>query len=226
MALKELLAGNLVFRHLHEAALDELERLAVARRYQSGERITHYGDTWPYFFILEGGSVTALKESAEGRSLIVVTIRPGEVFWGLSFFQEETPMIVSLIADEPSVLHLWSREDLVPILKRDGQMTWSLAQLMLHRMLRASDIVEELAFQPTAGRLAGLLLDHFGDAVDEFVSRDLTLEEMAARIGTTRETVCRQLYSFMNKGAIQITRTDFRITDRDVLEDLAGVLKG
>jgi CRP-like cAMP-binding protein len=94
------------------------------------------------------------------------------------------------------------------------------------RMLRASDIVEELAFQPVTGRLARLLLDHFGGAIEDYVSRDITLEEMAARIGTTREMVCRQLYRFVDEGAIQISRTELMITDRDLLEEIAGKVKG
>ena len=97
---------------------------------------------------------------------------------------------------------------------------------MLRRMLYASDIVEELAFQPVTGRLARLLLERFGDAVGDYVARDMTLDEMAARIGSTREMVCRQLYRFVDEGAIQINRTEFMITDRGVLQDIAGKVKG
>lgn len=175
---------------------------------------------------VEEGKITALKESREGRSLIVVTLGVGEVFWGPSFFLEEAPMRVSLVADEASKIHLWSQEDLVPFFKRNGEMTWELARWMLTRMVRASDILQELAFQPITGRLARLLLEHFGAAVQDYVSRDLTLDEMAARIGTTREMVCRQLYRLMDEGAIQINRTEFMITDRKALENLAGKVKG
>jgi len=97
-----------------------------------------------------------------------------------------------------------------------------LSQLMISRMQLASAIVEDLAFQPVMGRLAGLILSEFSDAEDEFKSRELTLEEMASRIGTTREMVCRHLYRFAEKGAIQIKRTELRITDRKILENQAG----
>jgi CRP/FNR family transcriptional regulator len=93
---------------------------------------------------------------------------------------------------------------------------------MISRMQLASAIVEDLAFQPVMGRLAGLILSEFSDAEDEFKSRELTLEEMASRIGTTREMVCRHLYRFAEKGAIQIKRTELRIVDRNMLEKQAG----
>lgn len=94
--------------------------------------------------------------------------------------------------------------------------------MMITRMQLASGIVEDLAFHPVMSRLAGLLLDIFGEAEDEFMARDLTLEDMAAHIGTTREMVCRHLYRFAEEGAIEIRRTELRITNRDFLEMQLG----
>jgi CRP-like cAMP-binding protein len=100
-------------------------------------------------------------------------------------------------------------------------MGWELCRLMIQRMQRASAIVEELAFQPVAGRLARLLIDHFTSAGEESIERSLTLDEMAARVGTTREMVCRALYRFADKKLINVTRTEFVLTDRDGLSHLA-----
>jgi CRP/FNR family transcriptional regulator len=97
---------------------------------------------------------------------------------------------------------------------------------MVERMLRASEIVEELAFQPVAARLAHFLLEQFGDRVGDVVSRDLTLDEMAARIGSTREMVCRQLYKLADHGVIQINRTELKISDLNALRERAEALKG
>lgn len=226
MALIELLSHNPIFSHLDEIETQKLAKLAITRTFPEGQWVTHVGDAWPYLFLVGNGTITALKESSEGRSLIVVSIGKGEVFWGATFFQEDALMPVSLIASEESVVHLWSKDRILPALLHDGRMSWELARLMVTRMLRASDIVEELAFQPVTGRLARLLLDRFGDAIDDYVSRDITLDEMAARIGTTREMVCRQLYRFVDEGAIQISRTELMITDRSLLKKMAGKVKG
>lgn len=85
-------------------------------------------------------------------------------------------------------------------------------------MQLASDIVEDFAFYPVMGRLAGLLLDIFGDVEDEFKTRDLTLENMNAQVGITREMVCRHLYRFVEKGIVEINRTELRIIHKDYLE--------
>ena len=226
MDLRELMGRNSIFAQFDDGQKIELVDLSIPRRFQKGEWVAYYGDIWPNLFLVGSGRVTAVKESSEGRSLIVVSLQEGEVFWGPAFFLEGTPTPVGLIADEPSLIHTWSRERLLPILLDNGHSSWELACSMIRRMLRASDIVEELAFQPITGRLARLLIEQYGEAGEDPISRDLTLDEMAAHIGTTREMVCRQLYRFADEGVIHINRTEFRIADRERLTSMAGKVKG
>ncbi len=131
-------------------------------------------------------------------------------------------MPVALVATEETELYLWALDDLKPVIINNGCMSWELTRLMIQKMQLASDMLNEFAFQPTTGRLAKVLLEQYGEAVDDFVARDMTLDEMAARIGSTREVVCRHLYHFADKGAIQINRTEFKITDKSTLEFMAG----
>jgi CRP/FNR family transcriptional regulator len=119
-----------------------------------------------------------------------------------------------------SLLYLWSRDSILPILIHNGQASWELSRLMADRMQDASNLLDGLAFQHVSGRLARLLLDNFEVAGDSAISRHLTLDEMAARIGSTREMVCRALYSFSDKKLIEVTRTEFVLTDRAGLAQL------
>jgi CRP/FNR family transcriptional regulator len=162
-----------------------------------------------------------MKESSEGRSLVIAELKPGELFWGLAFFQEDVPNPVTIQFKLPSSLHLWRREEILPFLLENGRLTWELSRLMVNRMLHASEVIESLAFQPVAGRLARLLLDHFKNAGDAAITRQLTLDEMAARIGTTREVVCRVLYRFADKKLIDVKRTEFLLTDKAGLGRIA-----
>lgn len=219
--MEELLSHCTLFTLLNDKDQPKLAETAISRRYEAGQWILNYGDIWPYLFLVAEGGVTAVKESMEGRSLIIETFHPCEIFWGVAFFIDEAPMPVRLVANEESRLLMWSKDQLQPILERNGQAAWALSELMVSRMQHASNIVEDLAFQPVAGRLAGFLVNHFKDQESERVSRDLTLDEMAARIGTTREMVSRILHRFANQGMIEITRTEFMFTDRDGLNQLA-----
>ncbi|MBN1453774.1 MAG: Crp/Fnr family transcriptional regulator [Anaerolineales bacterium] len=215
---QSFLVGYEIFTSLDATQRTTFQKEAISRSYPKGAFITQYGDIWPYLFILTRGQVNAIKESSEGRSLSIATFKPGDIFWGLAFFHEEAPMPVTLETTEETSLFLWPRERVLPVILQNGQFSWELSRLMVKLMLRASAIVDELAFQPVAGRVARLLLENFPSDQDS-APRHLTLDEMAARVGTTREMVCRVLYRFAEQGAIQINRTEFIFTDRSLLEE-------
>jgi len=209
-----------IFADLTPQEFHSLENSAEGCHFSSDEWIVHQGNVWPYFFIINNGQVTVVKESFEGRSLILTTFRGGDVFWGLAFFIPEAPMPASLQAAENTELLRWPRESLLPLFLNNGQLSWKLSCLMIQRVQLASEIVEKLAFHPVAGRLARFLVDLSPDENGP-VARDLTLDEMAAHIGSTREVVCRFLHRFASDGLIDITRTEFTIHDRSRLEELS-----
>jgi len=219
-------AQNPVFGLLPPAERERLINLAIHRRVKKGETIVHAGDVWPYLFLVARGSVTAHKKSLEGRSLVVTTFTAGDVFWGLAFFYDDMPMPVSLDGEDAAVLYLWPAEVLHPVLKKEPRLAWELTRLMVMKMKVANEILEEIAFQPVAGRLAKLLLETVPGSPDGVIARSLTLDEMAARIGSTREMVCRFLHRFADDGIIEITRTEFRITNPQGLATVSKFEKG
>jgi CRP-like cAMP-binding protein len=197
-----------------------LNQTRIMRTYPPDEVIVHHGEIWPHLFQVVRGEIHALKASIEGRSLVPSRLSDGDVFWGLAFFLPGTPMPVTLQANTESTLSIWSLESLEPLLLEDGSLAWELCQMMVRRMQAASGVIEELAFQPVMGRLAGLLLQEFGQGED-FKARTLTLDEMAAHIGSTREVVCRNLQRLVELGTIDMTRTELKITNADELEHYA-----
>ncbi len=221
-SVREIVSKIPLFENLPGAKLFALAEAARIKKYAEREVIVHAGDVWPYLFAVVEGEIGAVKESPKGRALTATTLNEGDVFWGLAFFIEDLPMPVMLQAQTDTSICLWDRGVLVPIIKSDGNMSWMLCQMMIARMQLASEIVEELAFQPVMNRLCGLLLDMFGDGEDEYKGRDLTLDDMASRIGTTREMVCRHLYRLAEWGAIDVSRTKLRIENRELLEKRAG----
>ena len=107
VSLSEWLAKNPIFSSLPERERLEIARTAMSRKYAEGESLAFYGDVWPYLFLVTAGSIQAIKESSEGRSLIVLTLEPGELFWGLAFFEDKAPLPVLLQAQSESMVYLW-----------------------------------------------------------------------------------------------------------------------
>jgi CRP-like cAMP-binding protein len=171
-SLIELISSHPLFNQLPAETLKVLAQSAIQKTYAAREIIVHQGMKWPCLFLMEKGKINALKESQGGRAFVATTLKPGDIFWGLAFFVEDAAMPVLLQAISLSVIYIWRRELLLPVIQRNSSMSWTLCQIMIERMQLASDIVEELAFQPVIGRLARLLLDVFGegDGMPTFIS--------------------------------------------------------
>ena len=85
-AVLKLLHSNPVFQPLSETEQEEFASLARMREYQKGEFLCHNGDSWPYLFLIAHGQIEAIKESAEGRSLLVATFHSERNFLGTGIF--------------------------------------------------------------------------------------------------------------------------------------------
>lgn len=92
------LQQNLLLAQVSAGDRTELARCAIRRQYQKGEFIAHYQEVWPYLLLAEEGAIDLLRESEEGRSLIVATLQPAEIFWGLALFYADAPSVVTLQA--------------------------------------------------------------------------------------------------------------------------------
>ncbi|MCB2160528.1 Crp/Fnr family transcriptional regulator [bacterium] len=193
----------------------------ISRKYPKNDFVTHRGDVWPYLLYITSGTLEAIKESTQGRSFVVETFQPGEFFWGIALFEGDKPNPVAIRAAEDSEILIWDKSKIQAAIVENPEFAWSLFSLLALKMDRVSELLEGLVFLPLASRLANLLIDQSKEAVAEYISRDLTLDDMAARIGTTREMVCKILYKFSDQGILQLERTQFKITDIQQLESLA-----
>lgn len=217
LELTNLLNTSPLFQALSETELQKLIARGVLKSFAARSVVAYAGEPLDKFFIITSGKLAALKVSAEGRNLWISEFSSGEIFWGLAFFEHGISMPVTLESTIPSQVMFWDQETIRPLMETNGKFSWEMLRLMAKTMARASAIVEGLAFQPVAGRIASYLLEKY-PTDDVNFSRDFTLEEIAARAGTTREVVCRSLQRFASDGLIEITRTELRIRDRNKLE--------
>lgn len=223
--LGDLLKKSTIFSRLTPKEIEFLIAAGIRKTYLSGEIMVLAGDPWECLFLVSEGKIKVLKESLEGRSLVIGELEKGDLFWGLAFFQEGIGNPVTLQITQRACVYLWERERILPLLMESGRFSWELSKIMVQRMLQASEVIEGLAFQPVAGRLARLLIEYPGKASTGPTIRSLTLDEMAARIGSTREMVCRFLQKFADNGLIKITRTEFEVMDGEKLGEMAQKVK-
>ncbi|MCX6054151.1 MAG: Crp/Fnr family transcriptional regulator [Chloroflexi bacterium] len=174
MEQESIITNHPVFQSLNEQTIQQVIEAANPKVYKKGDFLVHQGEVWPFLFLLKEGKIVAEKDSAEGRTLTATTLFPGDLFWGLAFFLEDSPMPAALRILNDAKVIIWSRRDLLPILKNNGEFSWELGKLVVQRMLEASEILESMTFQPNTVRLARLLLGISKSGQQNPIERNLT----------------------------------------------------
>lgn len=210
-----------VFSKLTERERQELLERAVEKRFRKDEYVCWQGEVWSHVAYIASGRLEWAMLSPEGRRQVVFQLKPCDVVWGHSVV-DGLPMPASLEVREDTLLYLWERDDIMPVIFRNAQAAWDVSHILIHYMRRVREVVYGFAFHPVAGRLARLLLSHYAHVDGKSAPRDLTLDQMADTVGTTRELVSRTLHRFADEGIIRVNRMEFAFLDRDKLETLAG----
>lgn len=202
---------------------DRVDLIALARQqvYEKGQTICWQGEIWPIAAYLASGQAEWAMLSPEGKRQVVFKLHACDVVWAHSMLDDE-PMPASLEVKETALVYLWTREAIMPIVSHSAEAVWDVSRVLLRYMRRVREVVYGFAFHPVAGRLARLLLDRYQPVAGQPAPRNLTLDEMAETVGTTRELVSRTLHRFADEGMIQINRMEFIFKNPDALEDLAS----
>jgi len=218
--LKLRLSQTEVFNKLSEPDLVRISTLVIPRRRKPGEFLCHQGNVWPNVIFIDSGKLQWAMLSTGGSEHVLFTLKPDDTFWAHSIF-DDNPMPASLMATQDSNIFIWPRNVILPILYRNPEAMWEITGMLTKTMRKARDIIYGLAFQPVAGRLAALLLPRFENKTDNSIARDLTLAEIATRIASSPEVVCRLLQQFQADGLLEITRASLTLHNYDALENIA-----
>ena len=157
--------------------------------------------------ILDGRiKVTILGD--DGREVILSLLGPGDFFGEMALLDNE-PRSATAIAVEDSELLSLHRNDFQTVLTDNRSITSALIKILTARLRRANHQISTLALLDVYGRVARVIVDmarEEGRRLKDgrIAFRRATHQEIANRIGTTRETVTRMLKDLERQGLIHI----------------------
>jgi CRP/FNR family cyclic AMP-dependent transcriptional regulator len=183
------------------------------------------GQTPRGVFVLCSGKVTLSTTSKEGKVLILKQAEAGEVL-GLSAAVSGTNYEMTAETASPCQLNFIGRKDFMTLLQNESEVGMHAAVWLSHEFQGAyRDIHDLVLARSSSGKLARLLLSCAPSGIQESAELHLrspmTHEEMAQRIGSSRETVTRLLSDLKKKRLIRLEGATLVIRDRTGLEALA-----
>jgi CRP-like cAMP-binding protein len=220
--MRDALASVPLFRDLSDGDLALLAGTLRTRRYRRGEVIFHQGDPGDALHIILSGRVKISSPSENGVEAILTTLRPGEFFGSLALL-DGAPRSATATAVGSTETVILPRDRFRQLLNDWPEIRDHVFAELAHELRRLTFHVEELHFLDIAGRLAAQLArlaEAQGAIVGEGEVRlegPITQGELAAMVGSTRQSVNKLLGYFTDDGLIRQDR------DAIVVLDLAGL---
>jgi CRP/FNR family transcriptional regulator, cyclic AMP receptor protein len=211
--LMRFLVRQPLFADLPTADLAPLAAVVRRRHYLRGAVIFTQGDLGNVAFIVRSGRVEIVVESADGRDLVLYEVGPGDHFGEMALLEGQ-PRSASAVCAEASELLAITREDLLGELERHPSIMLRMLQAMSRRLRLTDRRLEGLAFHDAAIRLAETLwrISQTDGALR--VAR-IHQDDLAARVGVSRQTVNRVLGEWRRRGLVSVARGEIRLPDPD-----------
>ena len=213
-----------LFAGLRTQQREKLAQHAVARAAKRDEVLFVEGDDCQGLYVVFSGALRIFKQSPQGREQVLTIERAGTVVAELPVF-DGGPYPASCRVMEPSLLLFISKLDFRRTCREDPEVALRVLASVGRRLRRLVTMIEELSFLTVRSRLAALLLQLARAQADAAsqpaalrVPLHITHQEIAARIGTVRELVSRNLSRLEAEGIIRLDGRAFVIQDWQRLE--------
>jgi CRP-like cAMP-binding protein len=188
------------------ALLADSKRANVAR----GDLLYTPGDLANAVFVIESGRVKIVRSSASGSESIVGIRYPGDVFGELTWMTVESRRTTSAVALDPGVVHRLDATLFEARLRADAALGASFARGAAQRLAAIERELTELAGKSVPGRLVDVLgrlaAEHGVHEADGTlrIALSLTHKDLADLIGTSRETLTKELGVLADVGLLRV----------------------
>jgi CRP/FNR family cyclic AMP-dependent transcriptional regulator len=178
----------------------------IARSYPKNTIIVTEGDETDSLYVILEGRVKVFVSDGEGREMVLLTQGPGEYFGEMML--DEGPRSASIMTLEPSRFLVVQKNDFRDFVANNPAFALSLIDKLIGRARALTANVKSLALMDVYGRVARLLLE-LAEETDGKMSipQRLTQQDIASRIGASREMVSRILKDLSTGGYLTQTRT-------------------
>ena len=194
----------------HRYTLSDADLMAVgshgiARSYPKNTIIVTEGDKTDSLYIILEGRVKVFVSDGEGHDMTLSTQGSGEYFGEMVL--DEGPRSASIMTLEQSRFLVVPKDDFRDFVGRNPAFAFSLIEKLIGRARTLTASVKSLALMDVYGRVARLLLELAEDSGGKAISERLTQQDIASRIGASREMVSRILKDLSTGGYLTQSRT-------------------
>ena len=183
-----------IFDGLGPDDLATLEQSSSSQTYPKNTIVIQENEPADALYVIESGRVKVYCSDKNGKEFIMNTLGPGDYFGELALLDDSTRS-ASVRTVEKSEFRIVMKEDFAGVLEDHPGITKQLISNLAGRVRKLTADVKSLALQDVYGRVANVLMDLAEERGDGtlFIPEKLTQQDIADRVGASREMVARIL---------------------------------
>ncbi|MFW5996111.1 MAG: Crp/Fnr family transcriptional regulator [Halanaerobiaceae bacterium] len=203
-----------LFNDLGEDEIEVLKDYIFVREYEPDQFLFLEGEEADSFYVILEGEVRIVRETLTGKEKILKILCAGEFFGEMGILEDKSRSATARITEKSRLLVI-SREKFLNFVRQYPEVVFNIIIVLSQRLRRANREIEELAFLDVEDRLHKLLLRRAKKEAGEYViHQQVTHQELARLLGTSRETVTRAFGKLKDKEVVE-TREQGEIVVRE-----------
>jgi len=212
-----------LFAGLDPAVLQTLARHSRLRRLRAGECLFGQGEHGESVYMVCAGRLAVVLATADGRELVINELQTGEFCGELAMFTGQ-PHTASAVARHPSFVAAIDCGQFLALLEGQPRLMRRLLEVLAERLRASTERESALAFLTAPARLARLMLHELQPDAPGVPLVAVSQEELAQRVGVSRQTVAKTLGGWRRAGWIITGRGRIMLVDQAALRRLASEL--
>jgi CRP/FNR family transcriptional regulator, cyclic AMP receptor protein len=192
---------------LDEGLLREIARRGGVRSYPINAVLINEGDATDSLFILLSGRVKVYSTNAEGKEVVISIRGAGEYVGEMAL--DGGVRSASVMTLEPTTCSVVSGTSLREFIAAHPDFASHLIRRLIRRVRQATESVKSLALEDVYARVIRLLADLSdpGEGGERRVRERLTQQDIADRVGASREMVSRIMKDLTTGGYIAVNES-------------------
>lgn len=190
----DVMAQVEIFAGLSSDELDMLAGSSVSRQYPKNTVIINDGDNADSLYLIDSGRVKVYCSDKNGKEFIMNTLESGDYFGELALLDDDRRS-ASVRTMEKSSFRIIYKEDFQRVISEHPNIARVLMRNLTRRVRTLTDKVKSLALQDVYGRVTKVLTGMAQPRGEEqsYIEERLTQQDIADRVGASREMVARIL---------------------------------
>jgi len=181
-----------LFEGLSTQQLEELVENSTMRSFAKNTLVVSQGDETDSLYVIIEGTVDVFLQNDTGKEIIINSLGPCDSFGELAPLGH-IPRQASIITKSACVFSVISRQVFMESLLTKPSVSMKIIELLVKRIQDLTEDLSSVALDDVYHRVVRVLYKHSEEVQGKLVTDRLTQQDIANRVGATREMVHRIL---------------------------------